>query len=441
MTYLLSISIGPVQEFIAAARKTADLYAGSALLSEVVREAVRAIEAEGGAEFIFPAATRSDGANKILVRVQEDPAGHASAAKSAAAALLKAEFERVTKKLAPDIVSSRAEVQLEHFLEFYAAWVEETGDYAADRKKVEQLLAGRKALRNFGRFSQEDEGVPKSPLDPAFACVFRLDRGRKIPAALQDKLSLKGTEYLDAISLLKREWGRGARQVPSTHELAHWAVSPGETRPAYPYYAVLVADGDNMGAKLAALEESGGMEAHQEFSRALDGFAREAQKLLRKRGGFAVYAGGDDVLGLLPVTQALACARALRDAFGRHTGGGTLSAGLAIVHYREPLNTSLAKARSAEKRAKRVDGKDALCVALHTRGGSPLEVAGKWPLAAQIQAWQQKSLPRSLPYELRELAAEWPEGVDPQALSAEARRVAARKSAADGEQLSEEDLG
>ena len=110
------------------------------------------------------------------------------------------------------------------------------------------------------------------------------------------------------------------------------------------------------------------------------------------------------------------------------------------MHYREPLNTSLAKARSAEKRAKRVDGKDALCVALHTRGGSPLEVAGKWPLAAQIQAWQQKSLPRSLPYELRELAAEWPEGVDPQALSAEARRVAARKSAADGEQLSEEDL-
>ena len=34
--YLLAIHIGPVQEFIAAARRTSDLWAGSQLLLEVV---------------------------------------------------------------------------------------------------------------------------------------------------------------------------------------------------------------------------------------------------------------------------------------------------------------------------------------------------------------------------------------------------------------------
>ena len=35
--HLLAVSIGPVQEFIAAARKTRDLWYGSALLSDVAR--------------------------------------------------------------------------------------------------------------------------------------------------------------------------------------------------------------------------------------------------------------------------------------------------------------------------------------------------------------------------------------------------------------------
>lgn len=450
MTYLLSISIGPVQEFISAARKTADLYAGSTLLSEVVREAVAAIEARGGAEFIFPADTGSDGANKILVRVPGSPSEYAAAAKAAATAFLKAEFGRVTGRLTAYLVPERADAQLEHFLEFYAAWVKETGVYAEDRKKVEKLLAGRKALRDFQNFRQGDDSIPKSPLDPAFATVFE---GGAVPKVLIDRKEYKASEVLDAISLLKREWGRTeAGKVPDTHQLAHWAKFPeeqeppqdpereGDSRPAYAYYAILVADGDNMGARLEALEQSGGMQAHQNFSRALDAFATEARQIVTEHDGFAVYTGGDDVLALLPVTRAMVCAEALRDAFGKQTKDCTLSAGLAIVHHREPLSASLAQARAAEKLAKRVDGKDALCVALHTRGGSPLEIKGHWPLASQLRYWQERPLPRGLPYELRELAREWPADFEPQVLSAEARRIAARKSDADGQKLSDEDL-
>ncbi|MDM7323637.1 MAG: type III-B CRISPR-associated protein Cas10/Cmr2, partial [Thermus sp.] len=41
MNHLLAISLGPVQEFIATARRTRDLYAGSRLLSEAAAEVAR----------------------------------------------------------------------------------------------------------------------------------------------------------------------------------------------------------------------------------------------------------------------------------------------------------------------------------------------------------------------------------------------------------------
>lgn len=443
MTYLLTISIGPVQEFIAAARKTADLYAGSSLLVSVVKAAVKALD-QSGAEFIFPADQNSDGANKILVRVQSDPAEAAASAKAAAQAFLLAEFEAATRSIKDFIEPERAKDQIEHFLEFYAAWVEETGDYAKDRQNVDKLLSGRKTLRDFQSFSQEDDGIPKSPLDPAFACVFK---GGKVPKALIDQNRFKASEVLDAVSLLKREWGRAQTdKVTNTHQLAHWAKfpgekppadpeRPGETKPAYPYYAILVADGDSMGAKLEALERAGGAEAHREFSLKLDKFADGARKTVLKYDGFPIYTGGDDVLALLPVTKALACADQLRQDFASSTGC-TLSAGIAIVHYREPLSTSLRQARKAEKAAKSVENKNAVCVALHTRGGSPLSVAQHWDEATELVGWLRLSveekLPRGLPYELRELAREWPQDFASEVLRDEAQRIADRKVRQDG---------
>src|SRR5579883_270591 len=52
--HLLLVTVGPVQEFIAQARRTRDLWYGSHLLSELGRAAARHLLA-GGAELIFPA--------------------------------------------------------------------------------------------------------------------------------------------------------------------------------------------------------------------------------------------------------------------------------------------------------------------------------------------------------------------------------------------------
>ena len=73
-TYLLAISIGPVQDFIAAARRCRDLWRGSDLLSELSRVVAEAL-LKNGATLVFPAADSASVlsemtvANKILAKV------------------------------------------------------------------------------------------------------------------------------------------------------------------------------------------------------------------------------------------------------------------------------------------------------------------------------------------------------------------------------------
>ena len=52
--FVLILSLGPVQGFIAAARRSRDLWSGSWLLSEISKAAAKALR-DGGADLIFPA--------------------------------------------------------------------------------------------------------------------------------------------------------------------------------------------------------------------------------------------------------------------------------------------------------------------------------------------------------------------------------------------------
>ncbi|HMO85645.1 MAG TPA: type III-B CRISPR-associated protein Cas10/Cmr2, partial [Lacipirellulaceae bacterium] len=80
-----------------------------------------------------------------------------------------------------------------------------------------------------------------------------------------------------------------------------------------PYLAVLVADGDKMGAAISTLASP---EEHRIFSSTLAEFATEAKTIVEKHNGVLVYAGGDDVLAFLPVDKCLRCARKLHSDFG-----------------------------------------------------------------------------------------------------------------------------
>ena len=525
MMYLLAISLGPVQDFIAAARRTADLQAGSEILVEMAKAAAGAV-ADGANTLIFPADLNADGPNKILVLVRSgDPAQWAAKARAAAQNVLNQAWEKALvalRHLKQHLDAPLADSQIERFLEFYAAWYPMTSEaeYSVARVEVDRLLAGRKALRDFAQYdesrSQTRRGQQKSPLDPSRDCVIHLQRDFNVPDACDSRpLWLKKSEALDAVSIAKRIWGVEAKKdVPSTSQMAARGLLPELRRLAPepiaeleaiakkggsgvdigdlvfhnrreevgkeaegqitneditragelckqalraarrsefpPYYVILLADGDRMGKLLGAIPD---LKGHQAISTALSKFAKEAEiGIIPACGGHAIYTGGDDVLGLLPVPRALECAEKLATHF--HTemkqvtaehnvsldnpeSGGTLSVGLVIVHAMEPLQQALEKARAAEKAAKN-NGRNSLAVCLHTRGGEPRQAVRTWGSSPQVDDWQELvrtlrgDLARGFPYELRALARECAgAGLKSEIALAEALRILRRKKGSD----------
>ncbi len=185
--------------------------------------------------------------------------------------------------------------------------------------------------------------------------------------------------------------------------------------PAPRYYAVLMMDGDSMGEWLrgqrlpqvrSALHRSAreyfervgagqhlqarrpiSPAMHAAFSGALTSFAsrRAPQTVLRHRG-VLVYAGGDDVLALLPALQAPSCAvQLLRDFQGELGEHATLSAGLAVVHYKEDLRAALHIAREAEREAKKT--KNRMVLAACRRSGEHSQSPLPWSYVDTFMRW------------------------------------------------------
>ncbi len=157
-----------------------------------------------------------------------------------------------------------------------------------------------------------------------------------------------------------------------------------------PYYAVLVLDGDGMGRRISeCLKQQEPQQSHKQLSQSLTDFANQVQDMFRSTPGCLIYNGGDDVLAFLPLAWVLEKARALADAFDQASKGasvpGTVSAGIALVHYLHPLDAALRAARIAENQAKRVEGKAAVCVTALKRSGEQVTAATKWESLGVLQ--------------------------------------------------------
>ncbi len=541
MRYLLSISIGPVQDFIAAARKTRDLWCGSELLCKLSREAARKLQ-DKGAELIFPPTEavgdpNSPVANKLLVLVEtDDPGTLAEQARQEAQTVLNESWNEITRKWG-DLIDrvQLGAAQIEQFLEFYVAWwpCGNDQDYKNARTRVERLLAGRKALRDFQPAAGR-AGIPKSSLDGGREAVIEACGQDQARLRKRARAGIKEGELLDAVSLIKR-LGKNKRFVSvarvaadpvirlldkpaldklrniceelKNSDLVHrfestdfpqYRAFPYDTqlfyndlptkekeslkseeidaaerfrcelqsacknlslRDPYPYFAVLAADGDHMGAAINEITDSA---SHVEFSQKLGQFATNAAEIVRSAQGVTIYSGGDDVLAFLPMDTAIDCASRLREAFepvaalAQEKGAKkrpTLSCGISIAHYGEHLQDLLKWAREAEKAAKKND-RNSLAVHLHTRtaGEESVPSVRKWDEIDQttladywnllVRLFAEDRIPDGAVYELRRLAREFGyEGADQEILAAEIKRILNRKRKEHGsKEIDKEDI-
>lgn len=210
-----------------------------------------------------------------------------------------------------------------------------------------------------------------------------------------------------------------------------------------PYAAILKADGDRMDAFLSRARTA---EQSRRISRALNRFAASVQATVRENRGHAIYAGGDDILAMVPLANAPQCARALAAGFrdSLHSAATemrvppaespSLSIGLGVGHIMEPLGALRARAERAESIAKgdTADApRNALAIALGIRAGAELRWRAQWSDAAALDAlsrfvdgYQRKLLPSRAAYDLRAVDRRMPWLRDARDPSAAGMRVA-----------------
>ena len=260
-----------------------------------------------------------------------------------------------------------------------------------------------------------------------FPCIDEISTGT-VPAADQNLLtalcSLDGDflyqEGLQAAAI--KEYTR-SQVLPTDAQLGpplnalnrlYQASERCGIQPPSSYLAVLSMDGDYMGRQVFGDDNQ-----HAIFSQDLADFAQEIVPLIieQDRPGRVVYAGGDDVLALVPAEDVLAAAEELRKEFAaRFSGRGLhVSVGIAYVHRTYPLQAAIQEAKNAQDRAKRDFERNAVAAALLQRSGEPLHMGMKWDavdpetkrsvstagvVQSLVEAMAHGQVSRSLPYDL-----------------------------------------
>jgi CRISPR-associated protein Cmr2 len=222
------------------------------------------------------------------------------------------------------------------------------------------------------------------------------------------------------------------------------------------YYGLLLMDGDRMGAWLAGGDEYGisycesfhpqvriAFDEHARREPALQRYAHQKRAVSPNRHlsisaalndfsltvvphvveyehlGRLIYAGGDDVMAMLPVADLLPAMQRLRQAYAGHDpahengyfarsglmlkqgfallnqGGrrrlmrmmgerATASAGAVVAHHQAPLGAVLRELRAAEAAAKGAGGRNAFTLTVVKRSGGVLTVTAKWGEPAEL---------------------------------------------------------
>ncbi|MEY6433636.1 type III-B CRISPR-associated protein Cas10/Cmr2 [Thioalkalicoccus limnaeus] len=274
---------------------------------------------------------------------------------------------------------------------------------------------------------------------------------RQNPEGLADAKRLVG--LLEIADGLRLEDEKEAQRLKDLVEdsLSSWR-KPGERVKAETYYALLLMDGDRMGAWLSGETVSGegvsyrqsfhpdiraGFDRHATGNRLIEDYGRQTRALSPNRHlaisgalndfaltlvrhvvevehlGRVIYAGGDDVLAMLPVGDLLPAMQRLRWAYSGHDPShrsgdrdglvlsqgfalldkrllrlmgekATASCGAVIAHHQAPLGAVLRELRAAEQQAKTRGGRDAFSLTLLKRSGGIRQFTAKWGEPLQV---------------------------------------------------------
>ncbi|HXG06606.1 MAG TPA: type III-B CRISPR-associated protein Cas10/Cmr2 [Nitrososphaera sp.] len=246
------------------------------------------------------------------------------------------------------------------------------------------------------------------------------------------------------------------------------------------YYAVLVMDGDDIGKKIrgdglppmrkflhSTIEKELTGDRYDKFldssrilnptihvaiSKILKDFStRMVRRIIEDHGGVLVYAGGDDVMALLPARTAFDAARKINEKFqsdyqtidyrGKQLeipmmgSNSSISAGVVFAHYKYPLHDVLAAAHESLEDAKHRYGKNAFVLKSIKHSGQITAAGAKWSISEklnevlkQFEGNGQENRPsKRLIYDLLAPDLQIIESLGKEAVDAEIRRLVKRR--------------
>ena len=164
------------------------------------------------------------------------------------------------------------------------------------------------------------------------------------------------------------------------------------------YYSIVMMDGDDMGHLMSGEVKliSGGiigdkdftLEYQEKLSKTLADTGADISRLIKDRtkgNGLCVYSGGDELLAFLPLATTLSTSNDARLSFTNEFKKSgilqTSSAGIVILHHKDPLQKGLEEARKNVDKAKEwFEDKDAFIITLRLFSGSVITCGFKWDL-------------------------------------------------------------
>ncbi|MFZ5898205.1 MAG: type III-B CRISPR-associated protein Cas10/Cmr2 [Bacillota bacterium] len=221
--HLVVFHIGPVQDFIATARRSRDLWFGSWLLSELAKAAALEIVQQNGNNIsclVFPAPDELrqlksfdfNAPNKVVARVRCNPAELRESVREAILRRLCEICDDAYKKIKGRFDREVAKRQVEDFPEFFWASYPFNGNYKQARDFAEALLNARKVTRNFAPITWGSP-APKCSLDGCRESVIPKDVYDLMEESeLRENYGLQRGEHLCGVCLLKRHGERGKEE-------------------------------------------------------------------------------------------------------------------------------------------------------------------------------------------------------------------------------------
>lgn len=432
MKSLMKISIGPVQDYIVQAKSTRDMWAGSYMLSWLTASLMKPFY-EAGCEFIFPVLYNqplysmfadNKASHEALIPTLPNvfmllvPTNDLSKLVKEAVQSLDNELKHIShaclRKMEnmdqsrefPDEWKKRWDYQVKHFFQvnWHSIPYEEPNSWNDSVELLDREMAARRNTRDFEQWGMDGNNVnlslisgSKDVLSGKEEIIGDVEFWNK----LQESGEFRDSGPFGAVNCIKRLfpsvylenkfhdqkqfWNK--MSMINTRDMASRNTAgesekrdnKGDLIPNKPYFAVLALDGDRMGAAIKKFCNS--KEDYRDFSQKLANFSENiVAKTVEKNKGQVIYAGGDDVLALVPADTSLILARELENEFSLIMKDYDLhcSCGIAIAHFKFPLQHVVREARNAESRAKNERKRNAFELSLLKRSGETIQWGGDW---------------------------------------------------------------